>query len=71
MLINVYQDTRSRTDAHAVKHQGEDVYQIIEYNFDYSIVAGHHFPDSAQIAWYPLKYLISCINLYACLADPD
>ena len=25
ILINVYSDTRSRSDAHAVKHQGKDL----------------------------------------------
>ena len=45
ILIIVYLRARQ----HAVRHQGTDFYQIIENNFDYSIVGGHYSADSVEI----------------------
>ena len=42
ILINVYLRARQ----HAVWHQGNDFYQIIENNFAYSIVGSYYFTDS-------------------------
>ena len=38
--------TQLETDNQSSKNQRGRLYQIIENNFDYSIVAGHYFPDS-------------------------